>query len=237
MDLSAPLIDVLQPAYAPDMSSGVADVVQSVAIFDAKPYFTVGGATSAFYMASSTKAAAEIVTSRFDFNVPDDKAFEQVEIRTVELPISGEVQVRVFVDDALVTSGTFTEDRGTRFRLPVEAIGDEVYAEVTLTGGAVLSRVTFRAWPLPTKGETIQMPLVLRGEVQDRNGRSHRQNPKERFDYLRGLNADQSRVEVELFGDKFDAVVDAVGIVGESEFLPNQEYVEGTCVVALRTWT
>lgn len=228
-------VDALQPAYASDLASPGAGDVLSVVTFNGKRVFTQD---NVYAEADGLVAEGRVWLGNVAFDLPDPKSFEYVSVRHDPLPAGASVTVVPHVDGVAQPALVSDVDGSTgRENMVVGVAGDRIELEIVLSGDVRLSRVTLRALPIPSRGEAIQVPLLLREAVEDHNGGTVAVDPQDEFDFLKGLERDGLPVSVELFGESLRAVLDGVQLGPELDYTWDKSFVQGVCTVVLRSWS
>lgn len=173
----------LTPAGAPDIvpPAGALDPFNNNGIttcgtFGGLQFFAVSGSApgsgGGLYVAAGTRPSGTLTSGVLDYGLAESKLPLYVDIQTEPLPAGTAVAVAVAIDGGTFTTvGTHNVDGAASFTadltaMTIAAAGGRFYeVQLTLTGSGsntpVVTRTTFRSYPVTARGEIIFLPLVI----------------------------------------------------------------------------
>ncbi len=230
------------PAYASDLMSGslgapVQGSVTSV-VTDAllKRAFAVSG--KGLYVETSTPLdTGWMNTGKLNFGIPEAKIALQVAMKHEPLPVGGSVSVEVSPDDAdFVAVGSSSVVTTTAppeiLRVP-EVAAQTFQLRVTLTGGAVLERVDFRAYPTAKRGRTMKVPIFLHERFETATGNEQTMNVQAEYDAIESNVATQELVSFQWLGVSYSVLVSELWFQPHSPTEDRMAF-NGTAVLTLK---
>lgn len=217
----------LTPAYASDLMATGQGAVQSVATFQSIRVFGVSGL--GIYAETTDKVASGTIDSGLiTYGIPDQKMGVFLDLR--HTPLAGTVAISIAADGGAfesVGSSTIASSSGTSVTAG-QQLGQVFEIRLTLTRsgsatttGPTVTRATLRSYPIPTRGEVLQVPLVLHESLAV-NGQVRPLDLRSEFGFIKGLLDNQTLVSFQ-FGEEALSV-----FVEDYEWQPSSQTQDGS---------
>ena len=215
LDLSV-FNDPLTPAYASDLMATGQGAVLSISTFGTRRVFTVSG-LGVYTERTSLVNSGSLTAGRFAFGVGDDKVAMFVDLK--HQPLNGSVNVALSANGSATSSlGDSSTAGSIAPTYPISA--GQVRAEyfqltTTLTSdsgtptlGPVVTRLTLRAYPAPTRTFSMTVPLILHEQQVDLNGAEFTMDTLSERSFLEGLCKTQQLVTYQEAGSTYQVLID-----------------------------
>lgn len=183
------------------------------------------------------------LSSKMSYDLAEPKVFERVQIACDPIEGNQSIVVSAVVDEVEYPITTIEDagDVGGDYTLGVT--GDLCQIKLVLnrdpatqTATPTVNRVTVRALPRSSTGDQLQLPLILREKVADLRGVTHNFSPATEYAALKSMERTGTLVNATIWGESMEVIVDGVQFGPNLEYTADQQYIQGTAVVSLRTF-
>lgn len=212
------------PAYASDLmygssvpGFGIQGIVTSVITSRGRRVFTVAG-QGLVKEGTNGVVGAYFETSEITYGIPDSKVALRLAIEHEPLPVYGAAFAYISVDggDYELVGKNF--DDGTRHPPEPFSIDQKTGSVFRLkfalttedTNLTTLNRYTLRAYPVPNRGRTIVIPLLLHEHFEDANGAAAHMKVLERKNFVKNLASAGALVRYQELDEAFAAFIEDV---------------------------
>ena len=202
-------------------------IVRSVRIFATdRVAFTVDGSGVWIEHATDLVENGQIITGFIRFDTLENKAWKRVRLRTPGDVVHGEIEIFRHTEDidSLVTTIDPSETTSIDYDLaavfpivePEAAFKLEMYRNSTdPTTGAVISGISVKALPTPTRARILQIPLFCYDRETDKTGNiiGYEGYAKDRLNALESVEAKGETIIIQDFnsgGDPFEVIVEQI---------------------------
>jgi len=230
----------LVPAYASDIMATAQGAVLSIAIVGSTRIFTVSG-VGVYVEGTNKVASGNLVGGRIAFGIGDSKVGMYVELRTQ--PLAGSVTVAVGADGGTPVSISGSSSAGTtrpdnplnvgQVRAEFFELTTTLNRDAVTTTGPVVTRLTLRAYPAPTRAFTLTVPLILHSRVLDVEGNDFSYDVAAERAYIEGLLTAQTLTTFQLGTASSSVLIDDVVWVPIKPTGDRRDF-DGTLVVELK---
>lgn len=216
----------LTPAYASDLMATGQGAVQSAATFQNLRAFTVSGL--GIYAETTDKVASGTIDSGLiTYGIPDEKMAVFLDLRHTAL--AGSVAISISADGDTFEPAGSSSTAGTSGTTVTagQQLGQTFEIRLTLTRsgsatttGPTVTRSTLRSYPIPTRGETLEVPLVMH-ESLNVDGTVRPLDVRAEFAFVKGLLDNQTLVSFQFGAETLSVFVE------DYEWQPTSETQDG----------
>lgn len=214
------------PAYASDlmygsMTTGFAQqgTVTSVVTSRGRRVFTIAGKgliKETLDGSGLSTIAAYLETSDITYGVPDNKVAMRLAIEHAALPSNAYVKAYISVDGGDYTLIDTSNDLGSRHPPEPFSIDQKTGSTFRLkfvlgcesSTPTAMERFTLRAYPIPSRGRTVVVPLLLHEHFEDANEVAATMDVLERKSFIKGLADSGELVRCQELDESFAALID-----------------------------
>lgn len=231
----------LVPAWASDLMASTQGAVMSISTQQGRRVFAVSG-HGVYTETALPVASGTLTTGLVTYGIGDSKVLTAVDLR--HAPLTGTINVTVTPDQGSATSiGTSSTAGSTQPSSPLYAgnVRAEKYElTVTLTAASnispVLTRVTLRAYPAPSRSFETIVPLILHSTIVDLNGTVQAVDVNAERAFLEDLLRTQASVNFQEGSNAYQMIVGDliwVPIKTQGPAVPSPYGYDGSMVVTL----
>ena len=208
-------------------ADGITGTVRAVRIFNTdRVVFAVDGSGVWVEHATDLVPNGQIITGYIRFDTLENKSWKRVRLRTPGDVVHGEIEIFRHTDDldTLVTTIDPSETTSIDYDLaavfptvePEAAFKLEMYRNTTdATTGAIISGISVKALPTPTRARILQIPLFCYDRETDKTGNiiGYEGYAKDRLGALESVEAKGETIIIQDFnagGDPFEVIVEQI---------------------------
>jgi hypothetical protein len=225
MDLST-LVEDNVPAYASDLMYGSSTPtfgqqgsVTSIVTSHDRRLFTIAGKgliKETLDGSGLSTIAAFLETSEITYGVPDNKVAMRLAIEHAALVANSYVRAYISVDGGEYALIDTSDDVGSRHPSQPFSLDQETGSVFRLkfvlhcesSTPTALERYTLRAYPVPSRGRVIVVPLLLHEHFEDANGAAASMNVLERKNFIQNLAVAGGLIRYQELDEAFVAFID-----------------------------
>lgn len=198
------------PAYATDIYTDTPGTVLAVADYFGRRVFAVEGVGVFIESFTEKVASGQIDLGLIGFGIGDLKNALYANVRHLPLPDGASVTVEIAKDGGeFVTAGASAIEGSVSAEVQLgQVLAETIRVRLTLTGGAELTEVTFKAAPAADVGELWQLPIFLADKMTDLSGQPVVFDVPAERDFFRSLRSTRTAVTVQVGSAQFTGIVE-----------------------------